>query len=141
MFWFLALTHASAAVALVLAELAPVWRFVLLLGVVASFARSRAIHWHRTAPRAIRSFVWQTDGRWRLRDGRGETIGKLDHFYLGTRLIILNFSGHPAVLIRSGCEPSSQLRQLRVRLRHGQAREAHPRSESPQRRRGLSDTA
>jgi hypothetical protein len=125
-FWFLVGVHLCSAVALAFADVGAVATAILLLGVAASFARNWIIHWRQSAPRAIRSLVWQADGRWWLIDNRGETVGRLAHYYLGAHLVILNFSGHPAVLILSAGEASTMIRRLRVRLRHGRARDMHP---------------
>ncbi|HET7569368.1 MAG TPA: hypothetical protein VFK96_02140 [Gammaproteobacteria bacterium] len=118
--WCLLAIHVLAAMAISVLAIGIAVRVVLAVGIVLSLSRQWAVHGKRTAPRAIRSLVWQSDGRWRLIDGRGTTVGILEDYYLGSRLVILKFRHHPAVLLWNGGVLSTPLRRLRTRLRHGE---------------------
>ncbi|HET7587230.1 MAG TPA: hypothetical protein VFL45_04000 [Gammaproteobacteria bacterium] len=117
--WFLVVVHAVAFFALFAAELGTIVRVLLTAAIVVSLSRQLATHWRRSTPRAIRSIVWHTDGRWEVTDGRGTMIGVLDDYYLGSHLVILKFRHHPAVLLRGSGAIAPAMRRLRVRLRHG----------------------
>ncbi|HET8552041.1 MAG TPA: hypothetical protein VFM97_06155 [Gammaproteobacteria bacterium] len=118
--WCLLAIHVLSAVAVCVLAVGVAVRVALSVGIMLSLTRQWTVHWKRTAPRAIRSLVWQSDGRWRLIDGRGTTFGILEDYYLGSHLVILKFRHHPAVLLWSGGTLSAPLRRLRTRLRHGE---------------------
>ncbi|HET7308158.1 MAG TPA: hypothetical protein VFK24_10155 [Gammaproteobacteria bacterium] len=112
--------HALAAVAVCVLAAGIAVRVVLAAGIILSLSRQWTVHWKRTAPRAIRSLIWQSDGRWQLVDDRGTTVGILEDYYLGSHLVILKFRHHPAVLLWNGGTLSTPVRRLRTRLRHGE---------------------
>jgi hypothetical protein len=123
--WFLLIVHAAAGVALALTAFNLFLKGLLVAAIAASLARQFAIYWKQTAPRAIRAIVWHGDGRWQITDGRGTLAGELTGYYLGSRLVILNFRHHPAVLICRGHVAAGAERRLRLRLRHGRTLHDH----------------
>jgi hypothetical protein len=118
-FWFPVAMHAAALAAVWLAGFGWAASLVLSAAVASSLAIQLATHWRRIMPRSIRAVTWYGDGRWEITDNRATLAGSLVSYYLGSRVIILKFRFHPAVLLWRAEKLSSAERRLRVRLRHG----------------------
>lgn len=115
----LLVSHALALVATLVAGIIWPIQLLLCLLIAASLPFNAKRYWLLSTSHAIRRVEWSTDGRWTLRDNSGEVPGTLVDYYLGTRLVILKFRRHPAVLLWCGRKPAPMVRRLRVRMRHG----------------------